>query len=552
MQREATQILDRWITTFENSNTHNGAMMIMTPQNGEVLVMVGSRDYYREDIDGEVNNLLAKNSPGSSFKPFVYLTSFLELGWSPATIIQDTPITFREANGATFSPQNPTVNSYRGRITIRDSLGNSLNVPAFKTAQIVGVDKVVQQAKKMGFTTLEGQYGPSIAIGGVDLAPAELVYGYTILANGGVMVGQDAVAPAQPDQSQLQPVSILRVVDTKGEVRFDAERELKKRRIVPAEHAFLVTDILKDPRATCVTFGCGGIQIPGYQVAVKTGTSQPYDPNGPNRGKIGETWAFGYTRDFVVGVWAGNADNSPLVNILSTSISFRAMRDAILLAYAGRPQTPWEQPPGIARSRTCMHAPSLPGVVYAQAPGAPVTRIGESRPGPCNDDWVVSGDAAPAARDQQPPPQDIPPGMLAFDRRTGMPAEPGTPPEFIELRPADTPPPEPTQAQQEPTAAPAPAAASSSGLSPSNPGSGGAVVIRGTAASPNMQYYRLEYSLPGGGWATIGQWTTPVTNGPLATWSTAGLPAGQYTLRLTVQDAVRGPIVSTVVVNLSR
>jgi hypothetical protein len=141
--------------------------------------------------------------------------------------------------------------------------------------------------------------------------------------------------------------------------------------------------------------------------------------------------------------------------------------------------------------------------------------------------------------------------MLAFDRRTGMPASPDTPSEFIELRPADTPPPEPSPTQAQPTAAPAPATAASSGLSPSQ-GAGGAVVIRGTASSPNMQYYRLEYSLPGGGWSTIGQWTTPVTNGPLATWSTAGLPPGQYTLRLTVQDAVRGPIVSTVVVNISR
>jgi membrane peptidoglycan carboxypeptidase len=551
LQREAIGILDRWITTFESSNTHNGALMIMTPQNGEVLVMIGSRDYYREDIDGEVNNLLAKNSPGSSFKPFVYLTTFLELGWSPATILQDTPITFREANGATFAPQNPTLNSYRGRITVRDSLGNSLNVPAFKAAQIVGVNKVVEQAKKMGFTTLDGQYGPSIAIGGVDLAPAELVYGYTILANGGVMVGQDSVAPSKADQSQLQPVSILRITDGSGEVRFDAEKELKKRRIVPTEHAYMITDILRDPRATCVTFGCGGIQVPGYQVAVKTGTSQPYDPSGPNGGKIGETWAFGYTRDFVVGVWAGNADNSPLVNIFSTSISFRAMRDALVLAYRGRPQTPWEQPPGLSRSRTCLHAPALPGVVYAPAPGSPVLRVGESRPGACNDDWVVSGDGAPAAAREPAPSAEVPPGMLAFDRRTGMPASPDTPSEFIELRPADTPPPEPSPTQAQPTAAPAPATAASSGLSPSQ-GAGGAVVIRGTASSPNMQYYRLEYSLPGGGWSTIGQWTTPVTNGPLATWSTAGLPPGQYTLRLTVQDAVRGPIVSTVVVNISR
>ena len=134
----------------------------------------------------------------------------------------------------------------------------------------------------MGFTTLEGQYGPSIAIGGVDLAPAELVYGYSVLANGGVMVGQESVAPGKADHSQLQPVSILRVLDSSGQVRFDAEKETRRRRIVPEEHAFLITDILKDPRATCVTFGCGGIQVPGYQVAVFSddGTRVPANAQG--------------------------------------------------------------------------------------------------------------------------------------------------------------------------------------------------------------------------------------------------------------------------------
>ncbi|HXH22293.1 MAG TPA: transglycosylase domain-containing protein [Dehalococcoidia bacterium] len=552
LQRRSQEILERWIQAFEaSSNTHNGAMMIMTPDNGEVLVMIGSRDYYREDIDGQVNNLLARNSPGSSFKPFVYLTTFLELGWSPGTIIQDSPITYREVNGDVFQPQNPTVNSYRGNISIRDALGNSLNVPAFKAAQIVGVDKVVQQAKKLGFTTLVGQYGPSIAIGGVDLTPAELTYGYTVLANGGVMVGQDAVAPGRPDLSQLQPVSILRVTDARGEVRFDIERERRKRRILPEEHAFLVTNILTDPRATCVTFGCGGIQVPGYQVAVKTGTSQPYDPRGPNRGKIGETWAFGYTRDFVVGVWAGNSDNSPLVNILSTSISFRAMRDAMLAAYAGRPQTPWEQPAGVARSRTCMHAPALPSTVFAPAPGAPALRTGASRPGQCADDWVVRGGNDGAAR-QEPPPLEVPPGMRAVDRRTGMPAEPTTPTEFVELRPVETPEaPQPAPQQPEPTRA-APAGGSAAIASPGGGSVSGAVVVRGTASSPDMLYYRLEYSGPSGVWSSIGQWSTPVVSDALATWSTAGLPPGQYTLRLTVQDAVRGPIVATVTVNVSR
>ncbi|HEX5140294.1 MAG TPA: penicillin-binding transpeptidase domain-containing protein, partial [Dehalococcoidia bacterium] len=94
-----------------------------------------------------------------------------------------------------------------------------------------------------------------------------------------------------------------------------------------------------DPGARCITFACSGLTIPGYNVAVKTGTSEPFDPNGPNGGKIGETWAFGYTPDLVVSVWAGNSNNAAIDNIFSTSISFRAMRDILLEAYKGRPVT---------------------------------------------------------------------------------------------------------------------------------------------------------------------------------------------------------------------
>jgi membrane peptidoglycan carboxypeptidase len=121
-----------------------------------------------------------------------------------------------------------------------------------------------------------------------------------------------------------------------------------------------VTNILSDPGARCITFGCGGLAVPGYQVAVKTGTSEPFDPNGPNRGKIGETWAFGYTSDLVVGVWAGNSDNAPIVNIFSTSISFRAMRDILLAAYDGRTQTPFQVPGGIERREVCTVQPLPP------------------------------------------------------------------------------------------------------------------------------------------------------------------------------------------------
>ncbi|HXH21047.1 MAG TPA: transglycosylase domain-containing protein [Dehalococcoidia bacterium] len=510
LQNEAGAALERWISEFENSShSRNGAVLVIDPPTGEIRVMIGSRDYFREDIQGTVNNLLAGNSPGSSFKPFVYLTSFLRLGWGPGTIIQDTPVTYREADGRVFQPQNPIVGSYQGNITIRNALGNSLNVPAFKTAQAVGVSDIVAAARKFGFTTLDGYYGPSIAIGGVDLTALDLTYAYSMLANGGVRVGLP-VQPARPGERALEPIAISRVLDRTGKVVFDAQEARRSERVVPEEYAYLITSILTDPQAVCLTFGCNGLNVPGYRVAVKTGTSSPFDPSGPNAGKIGETWAFGYTRDFAVGVWAGNADNSPVVNIFSTSISFRTMRDTMLAAYRGRPQSPWQQPANLERRSVCTgtQASPAPSVTTAPAAGASVT---------CVEDLVV----------KVPVPFDLP-GRPAVTAPTPAPAAP-----------------------------PAGSRGGEPGANISSPGGGevrGVVAIFGTAASERMQFYRLEFGRGASpeAWSSIGQWSQPVSGGQLAAWNTMALEPGVYTLRLVVQDAARGTLTHAVRVQVVR
>jgi len=144
-------------------------------------------------------------------------------------------------------------------------------------------------------------------------------------------------------------------------VLYDVGSQRREVRDAPAAETFLVNSILTDPNAQCLTFGCVGLAIPGHQVAVKTGTSEPYDPNGPDRGKIGETWAFGYTPDIVVSVWAGNADNAPLTNILSTTIAFRAMRDIMLAYFDGKPSTPFQPPPDVIRAPVCFPSGSFSG-----------------------------------------------------------------------------------------------------------------------------------------------------------------------------------------------
>ena len=356
LQLEAEQILEQNIANFEaSSNTHNGSADVIDPTTGELLVMVGSRDHANDEIGGQNNNLLALNSPGSSFKPFVYLGLFLQGNSGPGVPIDDSPVSYRQPDGTVFSPTNPDRRNH-GWVTIRTALGNSYNVTAFRAAQALGVNEVVRVARHAGLTGLDGSYGPAIAIGGVDIRGLDLAYAYTVLANGGVMRGQTPKIPHAQGERSIDPVSILSVARNSGEVLYQAER--LEHRQFPEQQVFLVNSILSDPNAQCQTFGCGGISVPDYQVAVKTGTSEPFDPKGPNAGKIGETWAFGYTPDVVVGIWAGNSDNAPITNITSSSIAFRAMRDLVLKYYGGQRATPFTPPQGVVKARACFVSPA--------------------------------------------------------------------------------------------------------------------------------------------------------------------------------------------------
>jgi membrane peptidoglycan carboxypeptidase len=188
--------------------------------------------------------------------------------------------------------------------------------------------------------------------------PLDLAYAYTVLANGGLMRGEAPATPHAAGERELDPIAVLKVTRNDGSVIFDTATIRGERRVVPEDQTYLINSILTDPQSECLTFGCGGLSVPGYTVAVKTGTSEPYDPNGPDAGKIGETWAFGYTPDVVVGIWAGNADNAPITNILSTSIAYQAMKDVVLSYYGGRPATPFSQPPGVVRARICYTSPA--------------------------------------------------------------------------------------------------------------------------------------------------------------------------------------------------
>ena len=329
-------------------------------------------------MHGRVNNALGLNSPGSTLKPFTYLTAFQQ-GWGPDWPVIDTAIAYKEVTGETFKPRNPD-GRMRGVMTVKSALGNSFNIPAFKTILWAGVENVVDTAKAMGLTTLDGDLGPALTLGGSDVKLLDMVYAYGTLANSGAMAGQATMAELPPGNRELDPVSVLRVTNRSGALVWD-NTQPQFRTAVEPEYAYMISDILSTDENRQITYGRGSnLDIPGRRVAVKTGTSEPFTGNK----LIGDTWTIGYTPDVVVGVWVGNSDNTPMVNIFSTTIAGRTWHDVMMAALDGTPVREFLRPGGVVEATLCVPSgrPVTPGeycrTVKGMFAAAAIDRIGET------------------------------------------------------------------------------------------------------------------------------------------------------------------------------
>ena len=541
LEQKAQDALENWISQFEDSSdAHNGALVAMDPRTSEILTYVGSRDYFREDIQGQNDNADSLNSPGSTLKPFTYTTAFEKLGWGPGTEILDTPISFPDGDKV-FTPRNPS-GDFHGPISVHDALGNSLNIPAFKTALYAGVPNVVAEYKKFGMTTLDGRtYGPSVTLGGVDIKLRDVVYAYTVLASNGVMRGTKTDLALDDGNRKLDPVSILQITRADGSVVYptteDHRVQVQEEKVVDPQYAYMITSILSDPSAFCITYGCGALSI-GRPWGVKTGTSEPFEDSHA----IGETWTYGYTPDLVAGVWAGNSDNSPVHNITSTSISYRAVRDFMTAALADTPVSQFEKPGGLSVVDTC--TPS--GLKATDACGRGVKNLLPDATAPKkDDDWWK---------------------RVKIDIRDGLLATELTPPQFIQERfglaiPNDLPDFVKGQALEwsrilSANTAPTDRSTGASAARIDKPKSSDhvkdKVAITGKADSPDFVAYRLEFGAgnPPLEWKPIFRSTTKQTGGGLGFWDTTGLPDGLYTVRLVVEDSVRGELSTFVVVSI--
>ena len=356
LQLQAEQIVRNDLAIFEEqTGAHNAALISIDPTNGEIQVMVGSRDFFREDIDGQVNNAIALNSPGSSIKPITYVTGFLRdpERWNPATIIWDVPFEFEEFDGTTFAPENFD-SVFRGPVSLRSALANSMNVPAFRTADTLGVSNVLDVAHRLGITTMQdlSQFGPALTLGGGDVTLLDMVFAYSVFANQGLMRGQHTMLDLPFGNRALDPVAIREIHDINGNLLYSLEEPVV-RRVLPPQQAFHITDILSDNQARSTLYGLNSTLVLDRPAAAKTGTAGEPGRNDVRR----DFWTVGYTPQLVTGVWVGNANNEAMTGGSSSRTAGLIWHDLMIAAHQGLPVESFEQPDGLMKSE--VFVPSL-------------------------------------------------------------------------------------------------------------------------------------------------------------------------------------------------
>lgn len=286
-QDEAQRIVSQQVATLANRQVSNGALVSTNPTTGDILAMVGSIDYYNPQF-GTVNVTTSQRQPGSSFKPIVYLAA-LQKGWTDKTEVEDAPMSLPQPSGKPYVPQNYDL-KFRGKVTLRRALANSLNIPAIKVMQFVGLPAALDQAYKLGITTLQQpeRYGVSLVLGGGEVTMVDMAAVYGTFARGGL---------------KSQPRAILEVRD-----RYNKDITIPSpppiERVADAAAVATLSSMLNDNATRSEIFGASSPLVTSQPTSVKTGTTNDFRDN----------WTAGYSKDTVTIVWVGNNDNSRMGN----------------------------------------------------------------------------------------------------------------------------------------------------------------------------------------------------------------------------------------------
>ncbi len=520
IQTKAEEIARNQIAklTAEKRNVTNASVVVMKPSTGEISAMVGSVDYFDRDIDGQVNIAISDRQPGSSFKLFSYLQAF-ESGaadgtkLNPASVVYDVRTAFEDAGNPPYVPENYD-RKYHGPQRLRTALASSYNIPAVIVLDKVGIRNVLNLAHRMGISTLNrpGGYGLALTLGGGEVKLLDQTYAYSVIANGGVMAGQPV---ANPDEERkkgyrtLNPVSVLKITDSNGK-SLEEYKQPTTESIVSPQAAYLITDILSDNHARAPAFGLNSVLKTTRPTAVKTGTTSSWRDN----------WTLGYTPDYTVGVWVGNADNKEMEHISGITGAAPIWHDVMEYIHTNLPVKEFVEPPDITRTSVCLASGLLPTKECPQVVRE-IFRKGNEPTQPDNI-WKPFRIFAPNGK--------LATAFNPPDQVTTV-VYPIYPPQAADWVKANNIPQPPTEFDT--TYAASAANGDLAIFSPANYSSvKGAVEVRGNAKMGDMREWRLNVGagLDPAEWLTIGQGGGGIDNGTLTVWQTG--ESGLYTLQL--------------------
>jgi len=516
-QAEAQRIVRERIADLRARNASNAGVVMLSPE-GQVLAMVGSVDYNDASIDGEVNVALAPRQPGSALKPIVYAAA-LQHGWTPATVLWDEATEFKLADGTTYAPHNYD-DSWHGPQRLRMALANSLNIPAVKAIEYVGVENFVEQAHAMGITTLNdtSAYGLALVLGAGEVKLLDLTNVYNTIRNGGL---------------KRDPAPILKVINSHGEV-LENITEAPGRPALGSHGepiAYLLTDILSDNIARQYMFGPGNVMelSNGRPAAAKTGTSNDWR----------DSWAVGFTPDVTVGVWVGNSDGQPMQEVAGVNGAGTIWRAIMELYHEGRPIQQFHKPGGLVTTTICADTGALAGEACPHRMDELFIAGTEPKTSDVFFKTVkVAGDGTCLAAPYSPREQVREQRFIVY------------PTEYQSWAAANG------IAQPPTTYCPPSRSTPESGIalitqpSASTTITSTQVLVRGTARGA----YTLEW---GNGpspttWQAIAEGAFGVVDGILGVWRVADLPPGDYTLRLQVTTPEGVPVETKLPVRIAR
>ncbi len=519
---KALEIMNEHISELqeEDHNAGNACVVSIVPKTGEILAMVGSVDFWDKENDGNVNVCTANpgRQPGSSFKPFSYLTLFSQGVYNAATMVMDVRQSFPDDPNPPYVPENYD-RKYHGPVRLRNALARSYNIPAVWTVHKAGIKNVIATAHRMGISTLnQDYYGLALTLGGGEVKPIDMAYAYSVMANLGTMAGRPVPeVDRRPGHRTLDPVSILRIEDKDGNTIYEYSQPETEQVIDPAL-AYLMADIMSDNRARAVAFGSNSVLKRDFEdrpIAAKTGTTNNFRDN----------WTVGYTPQLATAVWVGNNDNSEMKDVTGLSGAAPIWHDVMLYYHQDKPVEEWQRPRGLVDGRV--------DAISGQKPTE-------------NTESIVYEMFLEGTEPQQ---EDSVHQVFRVNRENGKLATVYTPPALVEERVYEVYPPVANDWARENSISQPPTEYDDSTGPAINAGPvafinprpyeyvKGGVVITGNAIIDGFQLYRIETGkgLNPTEWKQLGgDYNSPVEGGPLAFWDSAAEDEGLHTLQLTV------------------